>query len=239
MEADKKKTIVVGALVVAMLGIGAFQFGKMGEAEAPPATAKSEEAKAEGEAKPEDKEAKTKNPMYAASLAGRDPFRPAAFATPTKETAKPVNPAPVAAPPIEAPKNATPLPNAMGGALNPMPLPNGGPDGGGLPNPQAPEPEKPRFTAKLIGVLVGARSAAVFRVGDAERIVTVGAELEPGARLISVSARRAVVRFRGETLTIDLRDEAPPEPAASKAETKPSLPPAPQTGGPTLPEKPE
>lgn len=228
MDPEKKKTIVVGALFVAMLGIGAFQFTK-GSGDVPVAEPKPEVAKTSDQEKLEGKESKTKNPMYALALSARDPFRPAPFSVSTPEDATPV--APPATAPAKTPGGKTaPLPDVMGGVLPPM-MPGGELPRVGETDPQLPPPlPKPSFQGTLIGVVVGAQSAAVFRLGTSERIVTVGSELEPGVRLLSVSPRRAVLRFHGQILTLNLRDEAPPAPAAPTA-----VPPAPKLA-PTLPQ---
>lgn len=177
--------------------------------------------------------------MYAAALPPRDPFRPAAFSASHPEPAAPVNPTVSGTGSAKIPNLPVSQPGGLVGEL-PTTMPSG-------PGPMVPPttpseaPAKPVFEATLIGVMVGARSAAVFRVGDSDRIVRVGGEIEPGVRLVSVTARRAVVRFHGETLRIELKDEAPADSAAPA--TTPARSPrgagaasTPPTSAPTLPD---
>ncbi|RYG88878.1 hypothetical protein EON77_00060, partial [bacterium] len=188
MDSEKKKTIVVGALFVAMLGIGAFQFAKGGEGETPPpAEGKKDAAGAEskgdagGVKKPSNgKAAAPKNPMFASALGTRDPFQPASFSATEPTPAAPVNPTPPATVPPRLGGGLVPsLPNAapggLSGELPPMP-----PVGNGSTTLPPITPPKPTFRGALIGVLLGARSAAVFRFSGNERIVRVGGEIEPG-----------------------------------------------------------
>ena len=92
---NKKKTMVVAALGIAMLGIGAFQF--VGGSAPAPAAKKKEEKKTPKPGDETDAAGKkpAKNPMYALALNARDPL-----------SARAVLPSPKASP--RSPSDRTP-----------------------------------------------------------------------------------------------------------------------------------
>ena len=207
MDPEKKKLVAVGALVVAILGIGAFQF--LGS---PPALEPVVQKKASEEKKDDPKAVKpAKNPMYASALGVRDPFQPASFSIVAEpEPATPVNPAPSNSAPVASTGKISWLPPGLGGSFPTGPTPGGMiPAGVGEPLVQAPAlpivPAKPRFGFSLTGVVVGEQSLAVFRdAKGGERMIPVGGTLDSTTRLISVREGEATVRFHGETLTLIL-----------------------------------
>ncbi len=249
---EKKKTLVVGALLVAVLGIGAF---RMVGSSPPPAPAAKGAAKPAAPADPlAGGKEPAKNPMYALALAARDPFQPAAFSvSPSKPAAPAGGPPPGAAsalpalPPSgrvpsaprtsEPPSSGSPagLPGAMGGTLPPLgvssgTLPPGLPPPGVRAAPAA-RPEAP-FDLVLVGVVQGARPLAVFRAAGKsdgeERLVRVGETLDGSTRLLSIGPRRARVRFHGRILDLTIAEEtSAPETKAPPTPPVPDLPSSP------------
>lgn len=216
---DKKKIVVVGALFVAMLAIGAFEFTK-GSGDAPAAPAKDTKVadKAAGADKSKDgdkkKEEKAKNPLLSLPLASRDPFKPISLPNPTKSpSATAQAPKPISGPsgsgsrprqlrqipPVQI--EGGPLPAALPGTLQ-------GENGGsslsgpvGVPNPSINTVSS--FGYKLKGTLMGDRPMAVFADSQGnERIVPVGSSLDGDSQVVSVQAGAVKLRVHGKTKTM-------------------------------------
>jgi hypothetical protein len=204
MKDDKKKVIVVGVLVVALAGVGAFtMLGGSSPAPAPTATASKDASsdKDKKDAAAEDVEG-PKNPLYAADLAQRDPFQPRAI---------PVDPAVAAAQKAAAPTLPTPPKSRrsarVGGggytSIPPVQISGSLPEGPIGLTPTGPDPST--FNYSVSGVIVGQRPAAVFTDSQGnQRLVPVGGSLDGDSKVVSIDKGQVTVEHRGKKLRLPL-----------------------------------
>lgn len=177
---DKKQVIVLVALVLAIVCVGAFQFVASGAKSEPVATTKKESKAAE--AAPKDT---VKNPLFAQNLPARDPFQPAAL--PTKPD------------PIPTPTTPTPMPKAP-------PLPDVGIDktggfGGGNSPVLVQNVPNAGFSYTLSGVMLGAKRMAVFTDSQGnQRLILLGGSIDPDSKVISIDKDVVTVSFHGKTI---------------------------------------
>lgn len=186
---DNKKKLVFGALVVALLGVGAFQFvGGSGEAPKPAA------------AEPKKDEAKTLALLHPSvpPLPARDPFTPGRLPgapEPEQKQSEPAKGAGGSAPP------------SMGGSQPPMTWGDQLPQiGGGQGTETVPvTPQAPVFPYTLIGVVAGETPAAVFTdTTGSQRLVTQGGSLDGDSRVLSIERGKVKIQFGKETLTLTI-----------------------------------
>jgi hypothetical protein len=196
---EKKKLMVIGALAVAFLGIGAFQFTK-GSAPAPaPAQvekpADGASANPDGNLKTEPAEAPQANDLVSGAYAVRDPFHPlvdanAPTATPFNVPSGRVNRvASVRSFGTDIDKSGSfaGLPAASGGISAPI------------------KPPAPEFPYKLAGIIVGRKPAAVFvDFQGAQHLVELGGALDGDTRLAYLDREHVVLRFKNQTKTLTL-----------------------------------
>lgn len=202
---DKKKVLVVGALFVVLLGVGAFtMMGGSSQPDQAAATDISNKKKArqkeEDDRKAQEDALKAstdgkviKNPQYAQDLAERNPFKPG-FELYHQD------------PPKEDPNKATAAAAASTtkSAPSPMPLP-GGPIAD-LKGPEAPtkeikpiSPPEPKFGYTCVGVVTGDRPAALFADSSgSQKIVKVGASIDGDSQVVSVTKGEVKIAFRGK-----------------------------------------
>jgi len=191
---DKKKLIVLGAMGVALLGIGAIQFVKAGSSATPaPAAASADSSSsapsvstvASNDAKPD--AAPQQNDLVSGSYSQRDPFKPLVDANPPAQQQNPV-------------------PDHMGS----RPIPTGDITGqlpGAVPQgtttPVSPAP--PQYGFRLTGVIVGRKPAAVFiDPQGTQHLVEVGGMLDGDTQLVDLDRNHAVVRVKDQTKTLML-----------------------------------
>lgn len=192
---DKKKLMVLGAMGVVLLGIGAFQFAKgSGAAPAPaptPAVTQSTDSNANANDNGDVKVAPQQNDLVSGSYAYRDPFKPL------------VDPNP--APPQMAPPPRV-ASNAGGGTFPPFPIDKGDAlpgAGGGTTVPLT--PPAPQYGYRLAGVIMGRRPAAVFvDAQNVQHLVQVGGSLDGDTRLVSLDRDHVVINVKGETKNLTL-----------------------------------
>jgi hypothetical protein len=182
---DNKKKLILGALVVAILGIGTFQFSG-GSEQAPPPPPK-EAPKVAAENKNENLVVNAYPPFEA-----RDPFKAAQL-----PGGIPTQPVMV---PEHAPKNVKPIPEFNpGGQFSPITLP--------APDQQNPAvfAVEPEFRYVLVGIVQGDIPAAVFadEAGN-QRLITLGGAIDGDSKLISVERGKATVKFNKHTLTLTI-----------------------------------
>lgn len=187
MQDDKKKLIVVGALALVIVAVGVFQFTAGGSSPAP-APAK----KVEKTVIPEDQPEPLKNPMFAANLPVRDPFKEPADISAKFNKPNTPNPAPM--------QKIDPPPTQV------TPMPTVGIDKTGGFNPEAPvvvQPPEPQFTYRLSGVMLGAKPMAVFTdLQGNQRLILLNGALDPESKVLSISKDAVTVRFHGKTLRL-------------------------------------
>ncbi len=213
MADDKKKLMALGALGVAILGVGAFQFTGGGSSE-PAAPAKRADKAKEDAAKrvAEARKLEPKNPVVAHPLAQRDPFKGVNLPGPITVSA----PAPIPAPT----RTAAGRPTNVSGFVPPHQISGTDFGGGELPSPevgpvkaaQDPEevkpvavakPPEPQFEYKLSGVIVGRHPAVVLSDAQGnQRLVAEGAAVDGVSRVMQVERGKVLVRFRGKTIRL-------------------------------------
>ena len=186
---DKKKLILLIALAILVLGIGAFQFANMSDGEKPQAKA---EPKKETPVEPEETTSET-DPMtqYAVvyNMAARDPFQEGDLPGGNETSVAPPNP-----PRMSGSRTGFKIPDALatgGGTFKPV-NPNV-PGNIGIQHVQA---------FDVIGAIEGVHPAAVFvdETGR-QRLVTVGGTYGDDRQLLQVEGDRVTVRHGGKTIT--------------------------------------
>lgn len=227
---EQKKLMVLGALFVAMLAIGAFQFIPKGAPPAPPVTTDEESTVADGtdgegaegdgevvEGEGDGEVDTTKLVVNALGeavepLNARDPFQ-------EKGSLKPLD-----AEPVEEPK--PPVQNTTPAVQNNRPpaLPSGGqgyepvnpggfpgfPDGlpsdGGAGVVPIEEPE-PQYLVK--GVLVGNKPMAVFEDDKGnQRLVPLGGSVDGDTKVVGIERGKVTISRRGKEKTLVIQEEA-------------------------------
>ena len=178
---DKKKIMVIGALGLLLVGIGAFQFMPGAPEPAPAAKAKPKVDAAKDLALDA-----PKNPEVANSLPSRDPF---------EGPEPPDNGKKSAAAPPKADSN---VPYKMSGALPPgkdSQLPGAG------AGAEIRAVEAPPFAYAVAGTVVGEHSVVVFRDSQGrQRLVREGDSLDGDTQVISIQKSQVTVVYRGKTL---------------------------------------
>lgn len=224
---DKKKILILGALFVVMIGVGAFQFVKSGDP-APAATAekKSETTPAGGASATVDTKSGpgesqggykaagdvTVDPalIVAAKLEPRDPFDGRKWEK-TEEVAPSVPPP--AAP--KRPASASRPPRGISGAgFRPAGVPIEGvlPEAGapvaGAPQGQLPSVED--FPYVVAGTVSGDRPVVILTdPAGKQKIVPVGGQVDGDSQIVSISNGKVTVRHRGKTKTVPVGGTSP------------------------------
>lgn len=229
MKGDKKKMMVLGALLVVILGVGAFQLVGGGGSKPPETkTKKSTEVASRsgssltvrtatgapttgspnastGATKPGDPNAVVDPKLVAMSaLPVRDPFDGSKFQPAPPPKAKETTPK---ATTDSHPRSSGPRP--LGGKMPPFPV---GSDGNiGLPSagagqtgvsPGAPLKDPNAFNYSVSGVITGDKPAAVFtdEKGN-QQLVSVGGSVGGDSQVVAISRGHVTVRHRGKNMT--------------------------------------
>lgn len=201
---EKKKLLVLGALVLVVLTVGVFQLtGSPQPTPAPtqataskPTPNPDKPAASNAQSVPGEvlnDEAAANGTLVASNpLPKRDPFDSGRL---TKPTLAPPQVQPTAAPaPAPRPTFTGSVPSGSLPPAGVMPVSI-------TPGDKLPSPED--FTYTLAGVIVGEESAAVFADANGnQRLIVLGGSLEPNSKLVSVTAGKAVVRHYGKTITL-------------------------------------
>lgn len=217
MEGNKKKTLVLGALGVALLAVGAFQFVGGGEPE-PKEKAKKKlsvgsSLYGEGDATERLKnlvannqisEDHPENLVYNIPLNPRDPFAKEGSAPPPIQQPTPQP---------EPPKQTAPRPPVLGGnppfggSMPPFPVPGAaagatGPNGVGV-RPGDPLRQPNEFAFTVVGLIEGSHPAVVFADGSGnQKLVPVGGEIGPDSTLSKISKNKVFVKHNKKMLTL-------------------------------------
>lgn len=194
MNREKKQLMVMGALILMIVCVGAFQMlGGSPE----PAPAPKKAAKKELTSKVEEDKPKIANPDEAHPLAKRDPFAPSTFAILA-------NTDPNAPVPPKPDKNDRKIKT---GSHQPIPLPNTGststiPDfNNDIVPPLKVDP--PKFGYSLIGFVQGRFPAAVFADASGnQKLVEAGQAIDASAILVAVYGNKVKVKFHDQTLVL-------------------------------------
>lgn len=203
---EKKKIIVMAALFLVVIGVGAFQFSSVqGPTEDPGVKKKAEEEKkleAEKRKQQQEQEHEILNPMFAQNLPPRDPFAPGKLAeeppAPPAETPQPK--------PLKPSRSfkADPgfKPFDPGAAIPELPKPGALEGTIGL---QASTPIRPadQLAYTLKGVLLGEKPMAVLQDESGnQRLVALGASIDGDSRVTDISQGKVTVRHKGKTVTL-------------------------------------
>lgn len=197
---DKKKLIIVGALVVIVAGVGVFQFTQGGSS---PAPRKKESAVAESQSEPTGKtvaDATGTNPNNpAVALTPKDPFKP--IPLPKEETPQGKSTIIKAPPPMQQPPkvgySGPPLPAGGGTQIGPMPT------GGASVTASTPLRAPDEFTYVLVGIVSGPRPVAVFQDSSgSQKLVRMGEAVDEGSRVVTVTDDHVIVRHGKKNLTL-------------------------------------
>lgn len=230
MDSNKKKLMIVALLAVSILGIGAFQFTRGGDA---PKSAKKSGDKAKrlagdaGSGASEDAASKIngiveqnqvsedhpEGLVYALPLPNRDPFSQGA-AQLQVEAPPAAQPKPQTPPPTQRPKetwrsgpsNMPPL--GLTGTF--PPLPGANPSGANSPGmagvrPDGSIPAPDAFTMTPTGVMLGSHPAVVFvdQAGN-QKLVSLGGSPMEGATVVSIDKSKVRVRYQKKILTFNV-----------------------------------
>lgn len=185
---DNKKKLVFGALGVALLGVGAFQFVG-GSKDSPTATAaepKIDVSKALAQLRPS-----------VPPLSPRDPFAPGKLPGAAEPEQRPSEPA----------KGTGGSKPSMGGSQPPINWGDQLPQLGGSQTTEAVPvtPQAPVFPYTLIGVVAGDTPAAVFTdTAGNQRLVTQGGSLDGDSKVVSIERGKVKIQFGKETLTLTI-----------------------------------
>jgi hypothetical protein len=182
MKDNKKKLIVVGALALLIVCVGAFQFLSGSSSPPPPAAVAKKDVKKVADPTPVEP---AKNPLFSQNLPARDPFTQPASMAP-----KPVTPAPAPQPKETRQPSLPPMEiNTKGGF-------------GNAPLTVQPDPEA-KFGFTLSGVMLGQRPMAVFTDSQGnQRLILLGGSIDPDTKVISIEKDAVTVRFHGKTLRL-------------------------------------
>jgi hypothetical protein len=215
---EKKKLIVVGALGVAVLAIGAFQFsGMFGGGEEEATSEKVAESKTEDGSEVLTQEEATRQELVAmisGPLPPRDPFEDLTEPVVEEEPEPEVEPTPAPTRSQPAPRrNTTPRPPSVPGnsspSLTPFRFDPNGDGGFGIEGPDGetslPAPRGPQNNLK--GVVVGKRSAAVFEDEQGnQRLVPLGGSLDGDTEVVSIEKDKVTIRENGKTKTLTIEE---------------------------------
>ena len=194
-DKEKKQMIVIGALVLAIISVGAFQ---MLSGQEPPPAAKVDKSAELAKKEAEEKAASEaiKNPSVATALPIRDPFKPASFSV-SEDKNKPVEPP---KPPVERHhRNISEIPPLPTG-----PLSNGSGTGPGT-GTAAVVVEPLKFNYVLAGIIVGTEPAAVFTDTKGNQLlVRTGNAIDGDSRVVSIRSGRVRVLFNGKFLDLTI-----------------------------------
>lgn len=186
---DKKKLILI-ALAIVVLGVGAFQFTNMSGGDKPQP---KPEAKKETPKEPDEVEAQSDLATQYAVLnaAPRDPFQEGVLPLAEGQTPPPKNPPRMGG---SRPSGGFKIPDSVGGGFElPKPINPNVPDGIGIQHVQA---------FDVIGAIVGEHPAAVFvDENGRQRLVTVGGSFGDDRQLLRVEGDRVTVRHKDKTIT--------------------------------------
>lgn len=202
-QTDKRKIIVVAALAVAVLSVGAFQF--IGGGPPPPAPAKKKSTVAQDQAKEDQAKQLEVEKLVAGVLPQRDPFTPAVL--PIDPAAKPVDPKQPEPPKPNASRNrgGTNRFATGGGPMPPMdPM-------GGLPSPTGEIGIQPGGTLRqpgesgltVSGTVTGDHPVAVLRDENGnQRVVALGGQIDPDTKVVGIEKGKVTIERKGKRHTL-------------------------------------
>lgn len=197
---DKKKIMVMGALVVVVVGIGAFQMTSGGlsgpqEKKSPAkeaVAAKDDPAKAQAE-----KAAETPNPLFAKDLPERDPFKEGVISNSVQPPATQPTGKQLVTRRSQRPGNIVPPFDPTGNL--PAAFEQGKTSLQGAAAIRPPD----QFAMTVSGVIMGSRPAAIFQDDQGnQRLVALGGAVDGDSRVTGISQGKVTVSHKGKTVTL-------------------------------------
>lgn len=189
LKDDKKKLMIVGALALIVVAVGAFQLMGGGGSPrkvavaAPPKPKLPADIAATSDAKI--------NPFAQSALPKRDPFQAGTLAG--QDATAPVLPKPQPVAPqsrritgnFETVGTGEALPSTANAHIVPL------------------KPEEPPFGYQLVGVITGPKPAAVFQDSTGgQRLVQAGSSVDGDSRVLSIRNGEVRVQFKDKTLRL-------------------------------------
>lgn len=201
---EKKKLMVLGAMGVVLLGIGAFQFAKSSGSQPAPAAQSTVSKSADAGttstngSQTGDQASPQQNDLVKGAYASRDPFKPLVDANAPVPSTTPT-PAPT---PTRVARNDG-IPNFPGiDKTNGLPQPGMSSVGGKTVPVNPPAPES---GYKLAGVIMGKKPAAVFiDAQGAQHLVQLGGSLDGDTQLVNLDRDHVVLRVKGQDKPLTL-----------------------------------
>lgn len=214
MKDDKKKFIVLGALLAVLLGVGAFSFLGGGSPPPPAPEAVKTDQEKEDETKVAQVDAEgnpivggedqnpPKNPLYAMELPQRDPFAESPIAG---ERITPVAPSHETLPkPQTRPNRPVVRRPSAGNSIPPFDISGQLPQvGGGIAIDPIPEPA---FGYTVSGTMTGgSKKIAVFTDSNGnQRMVPEGGSLDGDSKVVAIDKGSVTIEHRGKKQRLSL-----------------------------------
>ncbi len=215
MKDDKKKLIVLGALIAVMLGVGAFSFLNGGSPPPAPVSVKTDEEKddaskaakvdADGNPIVGEEGEPLKNPQYAmADLPQRDPFAERPI---DGERVTPVEPShgtlPKSAPKANRPVAQRP---SAGPSIPPFDISGQLPTAGGSVTISPSGPDPSQFGYTVSGTMTGgSKKIAVFTDSNGnQRMVPEGGSLDGDSKVVAIDKGSVTIEHRGKKQRLSL-----------------------------------
>lgn len=202
-----KKTLVLVALGIVLVAVGAFGLLKPEPKITPKVVATAEPIGKEDTSSPtrnggkeegKDERAEQLMALVTGPLNPRDPFEQQGPMRAVEAAAPPNNPGSGVAGNIPPPtRNVAPVP-----PLNPVPGTLGGTPGGLGVSPGTPLRQPSEFGYRVKGVVVGAKSVVVLEDDNGnQRLVPAGVSIDGDSKVVSVSNGRVTIQHKGKQKT--------------------------------------
>lgn len=204
MNNDKRKLAILGVLIAAILGIGAWQFTSA--LRAPERKQKTVPPTAAAQKQQQQPQQQPIAELDRIGLTRRNPFQPSALPDMTPTTPTTSSPPP---PPSNQPRsNGSPrITPQIDTKLPPFQLPGDPIAGAGTPgvsiDPAPPLRSEDEFAYSLIGILEGPRPMAVFKDDSGKQhLARVGENISSKSKLVKIQNGKVTVQHNGKTITL-------------------------------------
>jgi hypothetical protein len=198
MSREKKQLVVLGALFLMIVFVGAFQMMDSSSATPTPVASTTEKTVQEPTRETTKEQPKLANPEVAQPLAKRDPFAPSEFAIAANQEPS-ARPAPTQRTLTDASKSP-PLPEGEDFNDLTVGVPEGPKDNTG---PLIPPP--PKFGYVLTGFVRGKYPAAVFSDSTGmQKLVEVGGAINASTTLVAIYDNKVKIKFHKQTLFLTI-----------------------------------
>lgn len=196
MNRDKQKLVILAVLVMALLGVGAYQFiGGTGDDKKSSKPQQDVTTKKPG---PKAAEEAVVADLSMIGLTRKDPFQPWALPGSEPQNPEPPREQQQPSPSVRSPSSSSkPLPPFNFDAL-PVTTP-----GNVEITPSTPLRSPDEFSYSLVGVVDGPKPVAVFRSDTGEqRMVRINEPLGSDSKVVNISNGRVTIQHRGKNITL-------------------------------------